>query len=876
MVTRPFGTSLYTLVVERRLARFHPWIIAGLTVLYIGTIPYHLNFILVTVPVAVVGWFYYRKGGFWAAIVGFILDLFLIDLYLGESIWESLLRISNGILVGHLFVLFVGMTTGFLREEIEKLHHNFRRLNSQERVLILINMIVKDILERRDVNEVYFRLVSHITNLFVADYGYLVHLDKSNYQTIVLATTTDRPSSDRNKILNPAKSTLLLKVLETGHSLFIEDARSSQLIKDSALLNQHWDGIRSALAIPLSTKDYMFGAILMGFDAPTKIDQNELTYFELSSSQITLALKNVLQEQKIEKQLRETRALASIENALSESERISLDAVLQLIVNSARELIPNSTHVVLHLLDYDQQLLIPRAVSGEFEGKRSNLNMHLGEGLAGQVLYEGKVAMIRDVRTDNRFINQTIPATFRSIAVAPVVLNQKRIGTISILNSEVGGFQLDEIDLLASLGTLSAIAIENSKMLESIHQSLRETSSLYEISREMVSVSIDELLNKTVGLLQKNFGYYVVQVYLFEPETGTLVMRSASGEVEEKLTEMHNQLEPGAGIVGHVYATSTAFMTSDVGQVPFYIRNPLLPETRSELAVPIRSGEKNFGVLDVQQAAERLLTGRDSQMVSAIADQLAVALQRAELYESLQMALEQEKSMRSHLMQSERLAVVGRLLASISHELNNPLQAIQNVLFLLKDEKSISAQGREDLEIILSETERMTSLIGRLRATYRTPTASEFIGVRINSVIEDIHALTATYMRHKNIVFEFMPDMTDVIAVGIPDQLRQVLLNLFMNAIDAMPTGGKISVCTEYLPGQDKIYLTVSDNGPGIAPQILPSIFEPFTTDKDTGTGLGMTIARDIVLQHRGEILAQNKPEGGAIIKIWLPAAKKE
>jgi signal transduction histidine kinase len=146
----------------------------------------------------------------------------------------------------------------------------------------------------------------------------------------------------------------------------------------------------------------------------------------------------------------------------------------------------------------------------------------------------------------------------------------------------------------------------------------------------------------------------------------------------------------------------------------------------------------------------------------------------------------------------------------------------------------------------------------------------------MNTVIEDVYALTATYMRHKNIVFEFLQDGTEAVIPGIPDQMRQVLLNLFMNAIDAMPNGGKITVSTQSLPEQEKIYLTVLDSGPGIASAILPNIFEPFTTDKDTGTGLGMTIVRDIILQHSGEIQAENYAEGGALFKIWLPSVKKE
>ena len=124
------------------------------------------------------------------------------------------------------------------------------------------------------------------------------------------------------------------------------------------------------------------------------------------------------------------------------------------------------------------------------------------------------------------------------------------------------------------------------------------------------------------------------------------------------------------------------------------------------------------GVLDIHQIQSGRLTQRDLQLMTSVADQLAVALQKANFYTNLQTSLNQEKDMRLQLIQSERLAVVGRLLASVSHELNNPLQAIQNALFLIKEEEKLSLQGSQDLEIILSETERLSILLERLRTSF--------------------------------------------------------------------------------------------------------------------------------------------------------------
>ena len=129
--------------------------------------------------------------------------------------------------------------------------------------------------------------------------------------------------------------------------------------------------------------------------------------------------------------------------------------------------------------------------------------------------------------------------------------------------------------------------------------------------------------------------------------------------------------------------------------------------------------------------------------------------------------------------------------------MNNPIQAIQNALFLLKEEESFSEQGRQDLEIVISETERMAALIDRLRATYRPTHSDDYQDVQLNDVVEYVHALTATHMRHSDIRFEFQPDPDLPPISGIPEQLRQVILNLFMNAIDAMRNGGQLTVRSE-------------------------------------------------------------------------------
>ena len=562
---------------------------------------------------------------------------------------------------------------------------------------------------------------------------------------------------------------------------------------------------------------------------------------------------------------------------LSESERVGIETILQLITDSAKELIPGAQQAVLHLLDKEQEILVPRAVAGSGPVSSTPLNMHLGEGIAGQVIQTGSVIDVSDTQTDTRFLNPAEPVQFRSIVVAPIQSNERRVGTISIQSDQPRAFTPDESQLLEALGTQAAIAIENANLLEVTRQDLMEINALYRVNQGLASsLDPDQVMKDVVDLLKHNFGYYHVQSYLVDPQSRDLVARHGSGIIGDLLRERAYRLPDGAGIVGHVVETGQPFVTNNVDDVLFFVRNPFLPETTSELTVPIKIENRVVGALDIQRRAPSRLTARDLQLVTSVADQLAVSLQKAELYTQLEASLSQEKETRTQLIYSERLAVVGRLLASVSHELNNPLQAIQNALFLLKDDEGLSPQGRQDLELVLSETERMASLIGRLRASYRPTSAKDFQDIQLNVIVEDVYALTATYMRHRNITYEFFPEQDLPVVLGIPDQIRQVILNLFMNAIDAMQPDGQLTVQTQRLVEQGKILLSITDTGCGINPQILPHIFEPFVTDKETGTGLGLTITHDIIRLHQGDIQAANRPEGGAAFKIWLPIKKQD
>lgn len=227
--------------------------------------------------------------------------------------------------------------------------------------------------------------------------------------------------------------------------------------------------------------------------------------------------------------------------------------------------------------------------------------------------------------------------------------------------------------------------------------------------------------------------------------------------------------------------------------------------------------------------------------------------------------------MRARLVQNEKIAVLGQLLASVAHELNNPLQVIQNSLYLVSKDTGLQPQSREDLQIALSEIDRMAELIGRLRDTYRPATAEQFQPVSLNSLIDEVHRLIGTHLRHNHVSFSFEPDPHLPPISAIRDHIKQVFLNLCVNAVEAMPDGGSLHLHTQHLAQTGEVLAVITDTGSGMSAEAQREIFQPFFTTKEGGTGLGLFITHEIITRHQGRIEPQSEVGKGTTFRVWLP-----
>mgnify|MGYP005840004429 CR=1 FL=1 len=242
--------------------------------------------------------------------------------------------------------------------------------------------------------------------------------------------------------------------------------------------------------------------------------------------------------------------------------------------------------------------------------------------------------------------------------------------------------------------------------------------------------------------------------------------------------------------------------------------------------------------------------------------------------EARQRAIELEQS-QAQLIQVEKLAAMGRLAASIAHELNNPLQAIQNCLHLVLKRPLPESKRRQYLEMAQEEVERLIGIVQGMLEFYR-PSKGQRAPIDTNTVVENVLALAAKQLQHGQVTVHqrLAPNLPPLEAVS--DQLKQVFLNIVINAVEAMPEGGDLYVDTGLTPDRRWITVSFTDTGMGLSPEEQANIFEPFYTTKTKGTGLGLSVSYGIIERHGGSIEVHSQPGQGSRFTVKLPVSQSD
>jgi signal transduction histidine kinase len=283
----------------------------------------------------------------------------------------------------------------------------------------------------------------------------------------------------------------------------------------------------------------------------------------------------------------------------------------------------------------------------------------------------------------------------------------------------------------------------------------------------------------------------------------------------------------------------------------------------SSLSVPLFGQARPLGVLGVHSTHPRSFPEADVHFVQAVANVVATAMERHR---------DEEQLRERQMVRAEQMAAIGQVAAGVAHELRNPLTSIKGLVQVNLREADARGLPAEDLRIIEHEVRRMERTLQTF-LDFARPPRPDRRRLDLTEVVDRVYALVGGRARKQQVALRFSHTDGPTWVDGDQDQLQQLLLNLVLNALDAMPHGGAVEV--ELRPSRDGFTeVLVRDTGPGIAPHILPKVFETFVSNKETGIGLGLPVSRRIAEDHGGSLTAYNLPAGGACFAIRLPAAE--
>jgi len=403
-------------------------------------------------------------------------------------------------------------------------------------------------------------------------------------------------------------------------------------------------------------------------------------------------------------------------------------------------------------------------------------------------------------------------------------------------------------------------------------------------------LEVDPLLQTVAELTKESFNLYHAHVYLLNETGEQLVLAAGAGEPGRLMKARGHQIafSNPRSLVARAARTRQGVVENDVTAAEDFLPNPMLPKTRSEMAVPMVVGETLIGVLDVQSDVINRFTPADVQIQTALSDQIAVAVQNASLYAKQVEVAEQFRTV-------DRLK--SEFLANMSHELRTPLNSIIGFAEVLADgiDGDLPEEALEDVNAIHDSGQHLLSMINDILDLAKIEAGRmelDLVSVPLTSIADEVRRLTSVLFKEKPV------DLTISIPDSLPAlwadkvRLRQILNNLVSNAskfthegevrIEARLLEHKDAVARQRDAQGDMVLISVQDTGEGIAKENLNLIFEQFrqadssSTRKAGGTGMGLAITRHLVRLHGGEIWVESEPNKGSTFSFLIPVASSQ
>jgi len=388
------------------------------------------------------------------------------------------------------------------------------------------------------------------------------------------------------------------------------------------------------------------------------------------------------------------------------------------------------------------------------------------------------------------------------------------------------------------------------------------------------SLETPEALNNALMSVEQALNAEVSSIFEVDQVKGELFILLARGPGSDKIKAL--RLKIGEGIAGWVAQAEKPLICPDPyadARFSRHFDDKSGFHTRSILCVPLKSRDRLVGVVEViNKKAAQGFTEEDLEILIMLGNMIGPALENAYLYsrlkEKLSLTREELKVVEDKLLQTERLAALGKLSRGVAHEVRNPVMIIGGFARRLQKRLPANDPVQEMIDPILHELCRLERMVAEIEA-FTVLLEPDIKPGDLVRVVDQVLAASAEALAQRQIVLSrrIPPDLP---RIPLDDRLMgQALGHLIDNAMEAMPTGGQLTV--EVTPEPKGLRLALRDTGVGIPPEDLPYLFDPFFSSKPNGTGMGLTKVYQVVSDHRGEIQIKSAPGQGAEVNIWLP-----
>lgn len=544
------------------------------------------------------------------------------------------------------------------------------------------------------------------------------------------------------------------------------------------------------------------------------------------------------------------------------SASLDLEETLDAVVSGAAELIPCAL-VEVSLWDQHANMLTTQAIKTEPDRAYPiGQSYPPGEGYTGWLVRHQKPLFIPDVSAREDIRPHLLPGEkpFQAYAGLPLLAGDEFLGILVLVADEVGAFDERDYHLLQTLADQAAIAIQNAHVYEELAHRNKELSALYRVAETAnrthnLKELLQEVMEQVVEVTHADGG----GIRIHKPHKKEVVLIAHQGLSRTYLNQAR-VFPLSEEIVGWVARSGQPTLSDDMWtdeRVSPKVRE-LIQEVghRSLAQVPLRAQDQILGTLGVTAEKVGYFSEEDLKLLTAIGQQVGVAIENVRL--------------RQERLTEERQAAVGRVAASVAHDLRSPLGGIlRSAEFLARPE--LKPETRQKLsQAIVSLVKRLTNSTQEILDYVR----GEKLSFDLQQVsLPDYLNETLTLME-----VDFSDRGIEVIkeygyqgpALLDPERMAQVIVNIATNARDAMPAGGKFIVSTKKEEG--RIEMRFSDTGPGVSEEIRDRVFEPFfSKGKREGAGLGLAIAHRIVEEHQGEMKLERSRGQGATFLVILP-----